>query len=108
MSKTEETVYLGIHGFVIALDRSTGKELWRVRLIGSDFVNVVLDRDQLLVTTKGEVFCLDAGTGEVRWQNKLTGLGLGLVTIVTAAAPAASIGPAAEMKERQQAHDAAG
>lgn len=74
-------IYLGIKGTVIALNRDTGEELWRTALKGGDFVNVVLDGNQLYATTKGEIFCLDTKTGEPRWHNKLSGLGLGLITI---------------------------
>jgi outer membrane protein assembly factor BamB len=77
-------VYVGVKGNVIALDRATGEEIWSARLKGSDFVNVVLDGDVVLATTKGEVFCLEAATGILRWQNELPGLGWGLVTIATA------------------------
>jgi hypothetical protein len=38
-------VLLGVHGEVVALDRSTGQELWRTKLTGSDFVNLLLDQD---------------------------------------------------------------
>jgi hypothetical protein len=34
-----------------------------------------------LAATGGEVFCLEAYTGRILWQNKLKGLGLGLVTL---------------------------
>ena len=78
-----EVIYLGIKGTVIALNRATGEELWRTKLKGSDFVNVVLDGNQLYATTKGEIFCLDTTTGEPRWHNKLSGLGLGLISIAT-------------------------
>ena len=50
---------------------------------GSDFVNVVLDGNQLYATTKGEIFCLDTATGQPRWHNKLTGMGTGLIVIAT-------------------------
>lgn len=76
-------IYLGIKGAVIALNRATGEELWRTTLKGGDFVNVVLDGNQLYATTKGEIFCLDTRTGEPLWHNNLKGLGLGLISIAT-------------------------
>ena len=76
-------IYLGIKGTVVALNRSTGEEIWRTALKGSDFVSVVLDGNQLYATTKGEFFCLDMATGEPRWHNKLSGMGTGLITIAT-------------------------
>lgn len=94
-------IYLGIKGAVIALNRATGDELWRMTLKGGDFVNVVLDGNQLYATTKGEIFCLDTKTGEPLWHNKLSGLGLGLITIAT---PGGSqIVPAQEKRLRDAA-----
>lgn len=76
-------IYLGIKGTVVALNRATGEEIWRTELKGGDFVNVVLDGNQLYATAQGEIFCLDAKTGETRWHNNLTGMGWGLITIAT-------------------------
>lgn len=74
-------VFVGIKGTVVALDRAAGAELWRTRLKGSDFVNLVIADGDLYAATKGEIFCLDPATGHVRWNNPLKGLGWGLVTI---------------------------
>ena len=96
-----EVIYLGIKGAVLALNRSTGEEIWRMELKGSDFVNVVLDGDQLYATTKGEIFCLDATTGEPRWYNNLPGMGVGLISIAT---PSGSqVLSAQETRQRQAA-----
>ena len=94
-------IFLGVKGNVIALDRATGKEEWRTRLKGPDFVNVVLDKDVILATTKGPAFCLDARSGRLLWDNPLPGLGLGLITIATASG-SSTIGPLRE--KREQAH----
>ncbi|HMY75908.1 MAG TPA: PQQ-binding-like beta-propeller repeat protein, partial [Blastocatellia bacterium] len=94
-------IYLGIKGTVVALNRATGEELWRTTLKGSDFVNVVLDGNQLYATTKGEIFCLDTATGQPRWHNKLTGMGTGLIVIAT---PTGSqVLSAQEKRQRDQA-----
>lgn len=97
-------IYLGIKGAVIALNRSNGEELWRTTLKGSDFVNVVLDGNQLYATTKGEIFCLDTATGAPRWHNNLKGLGLGLITIAT---PSGSQVVSAQVKRMRDAAAAA-
>ena len=54
---------------MLALDRATGAEVWRtklprVRLRMSDFVGLAQDGDAVFATHSGEVFCLDAATGE--------------------------------------------
>jgi PQQ-like domain len=74
-------VVLGVQGHVLALDPSTGEELWRTGLKGAGFVNVTLQGNAVIATTRGEVFALDAATGHINWHNKLKGLGLGFVTI---------------------------
>jgi outer membrane protein assembly factor BamB len=95
-------VFIGIAGTVVALDRSTGAEVWRCELKGSDFVNVALQDGDLYATTKGELFCLDPTTGGVRWQNPLKGLGRGLIAIATAGSQQAVV-----MREKQQRDQAA-
>src|SRR5579872_4140526 len=74
-------LFIGIRGAVLAIDRINGQELWRSTLKGRDFVNVVLEGGDLYAATQGELFCLDPGTGHVRWHTQLKGLGRGLVTI---------------------------
>jgi outer membrane protein assembly factor BamB len=81
-------VYIGLRHDVLAFDRKTGLEVWRVSLgvkykSTAAFVNVVRDRDGLFATCAGELFALDPVTGEVLWHEPLKGLGTGLVTIAT-------------------------
>jgi outer membrane protein assembly factor BamB len=82
------------------LDRETGQQLWTAKLKGADFVNIHLDNDRVIAATKGEVFCLDAATGQVLWHNALPGEGWGLVTIATASSPSNSL-PSFREKQRR-------
>ncbi len=77
-------LFIGINGKVLAIDRATGREIWRTPLKGGDFVNVIFDDGVLYAATHGELFCLDPATGQVRWHNELKGLGWGLITIAPA------------------------
>ncbi len=79
-----QVLFLGIKGRVLALEPGTGTELWRTRLKGGDFVNVVLTEGRVYAATQGEMFCLDPATGTILWQNPLKGLGTGLITIAVA------------------------
>jgi outer membrane protein assembly factor BamB len=99
-------IFVGIHGSVAALEPSTGTLIWKTRLKGSDFVNVIRTENELYAATKGEVYCLDPATGQVRWNNPLRGLGLGLVCM---AVPGAQPNQAAvgEKRRREQAAAAA-
>lgn len=96
-SRSLNLIFLGIKGTVSALNRSNGELIWQTHLKGSDFVNLVIDGENLYATTKGEIFCLDTITGQLRWHNKLPGLGWGLVTIAT---PCSTRTISAEQKRR--------
>jgi outer membrane protein assembly factor BamB len=77
-----QPLLIGIAGTVLALDRTTGQEVWRTPLKGGDFVNLTVVGEQVLATTRGEIFCLDKN-GAILWHNPLKGLGHGLVTVAT-------------------------
>src|SRR5512144_2124281 len=98
-------IYVGISGRVVAIDRATGTELWRTSLRGDDFVNVVLDDDMVLASTRGRLYCLDPATGTIRWENPLKGLGYGIVSI--AGAQESRIAPAARKRQKDEEASAA-
>ena len=79
----DDTIYIGMKGSVLALDKVTGKERWRTHLKSSHFVVVVLDGDLLIAHTKGELFGVNANTGELIWTNSLEGMGYGYATIAS-------------------------
>ena len=83
----EELVYIGIKGRVLALSRATGEIVWSTDLdagfLNTGFVHVVVDGNDVFATTQGEVSCLDAVTGQIRWQNPLRGYGMGIASIAT-------------------------
>ena len=81
---SQGNLFIGIRGTVLAIDRTTGKEVWTSSLKGSEFVNVVLDGGQLFAASKGRLYRLDPATGQILWENGLTGLGWGLVSIAQA------------------------
>jgi outer membrane protein assembly factor BamB len=98
--KATQLVYIGIKGSVIALNRTSGQQIWATHLKGSDFVNVVLQDGAVLASCKGEIFCLDPATGDALWHNPLKGFGMGLATI--AAEPGAGSGNALVQAERRR------
>jgi len=103
--KVSELVFVGIKGSVVALNRETGEQVWAVHLKGSDFVNVALQKDRLYATTYGEIFCLEAATGNALWSNGLKGFGLGLATIATEDSLRTELGAIME-KMRQEEREA--
>jgi outer membrane protein assembly factor BamB len=82
-TKPADLVFVGIKGSVVALDRSSGEQVWAAHLKGSDFVNVVVQNGVILASCHGEVYCLDPLTGNGLWHNPLKGFGVGLATIAT-------------------------
>ncbi len=81
----QNVLIIGIGGYVVAIDPSTGTEIWRTKLKSpllesSVFVTVFQSGSRVFAGFSGELFCLDGATGNVLWQNKLKGLGMGLVS----------------------------
>jgi outer membrane protein assembly factor BamB len=100
----EDLIHIGVRGYVLALDRRTGQEIWRTTLKGYEFVNLTLDGPDLFATARGEIFCLDRATGQVKWNNPLRGMGYGLICFATPASPQAIF---AESHRRAQEQAAA-
>jgi outer membrane protein assembly factor BamB len=80
MSAQSEPLYIGVGGHAVAVDRATGREIWRCKLKRSSFVTVYSDAGGLYAGAGGELFCIDRATGRILWQNKLSGLGLNVIT----------------------------
>ena len=95
-------IYLGVKGSVVAVNSTTGQLVWETSLKGADFVNVILDGNNLFATTRGEIFCLDPQGGGIRWHNPLKGYGLGLVTMAADGVPPNVAAVAAEKRRRDQ------
>lgn len=95
-------IYLGIKGSVVAVNSTTGEPVWSTSLKGAEFVNVVLDGDNLFATTRGEIFCLDPHGGGIRWHNPLKGYGLGIITIAGEGIGQNPPAVAAEKRQRDQ------
>jgi putative pyrroloquinoline-quinone binding quinoprotein len=93
-----DTIFVGIKGTVVAIDRSTGKTLWKTDLKGADFVNVTLQDGDLLAACRGRLYRLDPATGAVQWCNQLPGLGYGIMSIAGGSQTAAVV----EKKRRDQ------
>jgi len=72
-------IILGIKSHVVSVDATSGRELWRTKLKGAQFVTVYQRRDRIFAGAAGELFCLDTARGSILWHNKLKGLGYGIV-----------------------------
>jgi hypothetical protein len=96
VTKPADTLYIGIGGHLVAIAAASGEELWRCKLKRSSFITIAVRQNAVYAGAAGELFCVDPSSGRIRWQNRLTGLGLGVIAFgdassisVTAAAVAA-------------------
>lgn len=71
----DDNLYLGIHGHVVCIRKSSGVEVWRTKLKGASYVNVVAEPGAIYAYTQGILWALDPGHGGVRWKNELPKLG---------------------------------
>jgi outer membrane protein assembly factor BamB len=86
-----DRLYIGIGGHIVAIQASTGEEIWRTKLRRSSFVTVCVRPGAVFGGAAGHLYCLDPGTGAIRWHNGLDGLGTSLVSFGDPIAAAAAI-----------------
>ncbi len=100
---------LATKGTVLAFHRETGQRLWTTTLkrgLGGDFVSLVADTRKVFAYTRGQVFCLDLFTGQILWQDGLSGLGYNLASLALPGSPQAQLSVAAERFAQNSAHSA--
>lgn len=79
---TIDFLYLSISQHVLALDPTTGQELWRTKLPQASSIVTLLARGPYLFAgLSGYVHALDRFTGKILWSNELKGLGYGQVVM---------------------------
>jgi outer membrane protein assembly factor BamB len=98
-----DRIFIGVHGCVVALEATTGREVWRTKLRGQGFVTAGLLGGRLLAATSGRLFSLDPVTGAVLWENRLKGLGFGLISVAGVGANGALEAAAATMENQRRA-----
>lgn len=81
-----DLIYVGFNSRIAALDRATGELVWDWQApIGSGFVALLLDGEQLIASVQGYTWALDPATGDTLWENQLKGFGYGIPCLVSAA-----------------------
>jgi outer membrane protein assembly factor BamB len=76
----DQLVFVGLNGYVVALNRDTGEIVWSNDELKSGYVTILVDGDRLIVSTNGYIFCLDPLTGSILWNNPMKGYGMGTPT----------------------------
>ena len=84
-----DLIFAGRGGWVLALHRDTGQIVWHNDQMKSGYTTLLLDGDRLIVSTNGYLYCLDPLTGTIRWNNPLSGYGVGVTTLASARGSAA-------------------
>lgn len=91
---TMDLLFLGTHGHVTALDKRTGREVWRTSLpnTGYRIVSMLVEDGTLFAASRGHVFALDPVNGSILWSNSLPSLGHDHVYMTTARSGAGTEG----------------
>lgn len=83
MARLTDREFVGLGGHVVAIDVTSGSEIWRTKLKGTDVVTLRVAGNRVLGGAKGELFCLDPATGSILWHNRLKGLRTGIVAFAS-------------------------
>jgi outer membrane protein assembly factor BamB len=78
-----DLVFVGLNGYVVALNRDTGETVWVNSEMKSSYTTLLLDGDRLIVSTNGYIYGLDPLTGYIRWHNPMKGYGTGPAALVS-------------------------
>jgi outer membrane protein assembly factor BamB len=78
-----QLVFVGLNGWVAALDRDSGEIVWCCSELNSGYTTLLLDGDRLIVSTNGYLYCLDPQSGRIVWKNPMTGYGTGIAHLVS-------------------------
>jgi outer membrane protein assembly factor BamB len=81
-SRPSTPLIIGTNGYVVAFERTSGRELWRTKLQSGVFTSTggndvaVLTADTFVFAgAAGHLFCLSLTDGQIVWHNELPGLG---------------------------------
>jgi outer membrane protein assembly factor BamB len=83
MSPVDQLVFVGLNGWVAALDRDSGEVVWYSSELKAGHTTLLLDGDRLIVSTNGYLYCLDPQNGRIVWKNPMTGYGTGIAHMVS-------------------------
>ncbi|MBI9016403.1 MAG: PQQ-binding-like beta-propeller repeat protein [Phycisphaerae bacterium] len=103
----DNILYLGIKGSVVAIDRGNGAELWRCKLKGSSFVNILVTERDIYAHTGGHLYCVDRESGQEVWHNELKGLGFGMAMLALEGISTDAAAVIHEIQAQQQRNSAA-
>src|SRR6266852_5587593 len=91
MLPIDQLIFVGLNGWVTALDRDSGEVVWYCSELKSGYTTLLLDGDRLIVSTNGYMYCLDPQTGRIVWSNPLKGYGVGIAHLVSVRGQSAQV-----------------
>ncbi len=82
---TQQLLFAGTHGWVLAIDKHNGKTVWETSLpsTGYSVVSILLEDGLLFCASGGRTFALDPEDGRIMWTNHMPKRGNGLVYLAT-------------------------
>jgi outer membrane protein assembly factor BamB len=83
MPSVDQMVFVGLNGWVAALDRDSGEVIWYNSELNSGYTTLLLDGDRLIASTNGYLYCLDPKNGKILWKNPMTGYGVGVASLIS-------------------------
>ncbi len=89
--RVDQLIFIGLNGYVVALDRETGDIVWSQDKLESGYVTLLLDGDQLIVSCNGYMYALDPLDGRILWHNRMKGYGSGAPTSITSVRGSADV-----------------
>lgn len=68
-----DNLYVASHGRVICIQKRTGKELWRTKLLrwGGDITTILVESDVVYAAARGEIFALNPDSGAIHWRKPM-------------------------------------
>ena len=102
-----DLIFVGTSGYVRAVERKTGADVWTANLpsTSTHIVTLLLADGVLYAGASGQLFALDPLTGAIRWHNGLTGLGYKHMTLATSRASSATLPQLVEIEDEARAAD---
>ena len=100
----DDLIFVGRGGWALAVHRDTGQIVWSNDQMKSGYTTLLLDGDRLIVSTNGYLYCLDPLTGQILWQNPLTGYRVGVTTLASVRGGSPCDGAVAEMAAEADQH----
>jgi len=91
-----QLVFVGLNGYIAALDRDTGKIVWSNNQLRAGSVTLMLDGDRLIVSSDGFMYCLDPCSGRILWHNPMIGYGYGVTSLASVRGQSPGLAQAAE------------